>query len=68
MKYSLPVYAKEKVKHSMPHHENERQWSVNNSWLCIMGNLGGDRLQIVITQVLAAFLGKRESKMLPAPS
>jgi hypothetical protein len=33
---------------SMPHHENERQLSINDYWSCIMGHLVGDSLQIVI--------------------
>jgi len=53
---------------TLPHPQNESQWSVNNSWSCILGNLGGDRLQIVINEVLAAIIRKRESEMLPAPS
>jgi len=48
--------------------QNECQRSVNNSWSCILGNLVGDRFQIVINEVLAAFIGKRECKTLPAPS
>jgi len=64
--YWLPLQAKEKVKSSLPHDENERQWSVNDSWSCILGNPGGVMLQIVIYEVLAAFIGKRKSTMLPA--
>ena len=48
--------------------QKERQRSVNDSWSCILGNLGGDRLQIVINEVLAAVIGKRESQTLPGPS
>ena len=48
--------------------QNEHQHSVNDSWLYILGNLGDDRLQIVINIVLVAFIGKRESEMLPALS
>jgi len=48
--------------------QNERQWSINDSWSCILGNLGGDRFQIVINEVLAPFIGKRGSETLPAPS
>ena len=48
--------------------QNERKWSVNNSWSCILRNLRGDRLQIVINTVFAAFVGIRESETLPAPS
>ena len=38
MKYWLPLEAKGKVKRSVPHDENERQWSVNDCWLCNMVN------------------------------
>jgi len=48
--------------------QNECQQSVNNCWLCILDNLGGNRLQIVIKEVLGAFIGNRESETLPAPS
>jgi len=37
--------------------QNEPQRSVNDSWSGIMGNLGGDRLEIVINEVFAAFIG-----------
>jgi len=53
---------------SLPHLENEQQWSVNNSWSCIFGKLGGDRLQIVINGILAASIGKRECETLHASS
>jgi len=56
------------VNCSLPHHENEHQRIVNDSWSCILGNLGGDRLQKVINKVLATFIAKTESGMLPAPS
>ena len=56
------------VTRSLPHHENERQQSVNDSWPHIMGNLVGDRLHIVINELLAAFICKRESEMLSVPS
>jgi len=52
----------------MPHHENERQLSVNDCWSCIMGNLERDRLHIAINRLLAAFIGKSENETLPAPS
>jgi len=51
---------------SQPHVENEHQWSINDCWLCILGNVGGNRLQTVLNKVLAAFIGKRECDMLPA--
>jgi len=48
--------------------QNERQRSVNNSWSCILVNLWGDRLHVVITAVLAAYIGRRDSNTLPASS
>jgi len=48
--------------------QNECQWSVNDTWSFILGHPVGDRLQIVINTVFAAFIGKRESETLPAPS
>jgi len=42
--------------------QNERPRSVNNSCSCILGNLGGDRLQIFKNEVLAAFIGKETVK------
>jgi len=47
---------------------NERQRNINDSWLCILGNLEGKRLQIFINEVLAAFMCKRERETLPASS
>jgi len=52
----------------MPHHENERQRSINDFCSGIMGNLGGNRLHIVINWLLTTFIGKSESETLPAPS
>jgi len=48
--------------------QNERQLSVNDCWTCVLGNLGDDRLEIVINDVLAAFIGERERETLPVPS
>jgi hypothetical protein len=48
--------------------QKERQRSLNDSWSCIVGNLRGDRLRIVISQVLAAFIDKIKSEVLSAPS
>jgi hypothetical protein len=50
------------------HLQNERHWSINNYWSCILGYLGGDRLQIVVPKVLAASIGKTPSETLTAPS
>ena len=53
---------------ALPDPKNERQRSVNDCWSCVLGNLGGDRLDTVIYNVLAAIIAKRESEMLPTPS
>ena len=53
---------------SLPQLENEYQRSVNDYWSCILQYLGGNTLQTVIKAVLAAFIRKRESDMMPAPS
>jgi len=47
--------------------QNERQQSVNDFWSCIIGNLLGDQLRPFINGVLASFMRKRVSLMLPAP-
>jgi hypothetical protein len=56
------------VKQSLPRYENEHHQSVVDSWAGILSNLWGNRLHIVINKVFAAFIGKGESEMLPAPS
>jgi hypothetical protein len=48
--------------------ENQPQWSINDSWSCILDNPGGDSLQIVINEVLAAIIGQEDRVPLPAPS
>ena len=53
---------------TLPHPENERQWSVNDCWSYILGNLEGDRQRSAINVVLAALIAKRESQTLPTPS
>jgi len=52
----------------IPSWQNERQRSINDSWSCVLGNLMGDWLQIVINAVFDAFIGKRDSETLPTPS
>jgi len=54
--------------HSLPHPENKRQRSINDCWSCIIRNLGGDRLDTVINNVLAIFIAKRGSETHPTPS
>jgi len=38
--YWQPIYSKQVERRSLPHPENESQWSVNNWWSCILGDLG----------------------------
>jgi len=59
------LLAKETTPRSSPHSENERQQSVNDCWLRILANLSSDWLHTSIYQILAAFTGKNDSKMLP---
>jgi len=51
----------------LPHVDNERQRSVNDDSSCILGNHTADRLQVVIKESLAAFVGKTDCNTLPAP-
>jgi len=46
--------------------QNERQQSMNDFWICIVGNLGGDWLRPFLNEVLAVFMGQGESDTLPA--
>jgi len=64
--YRPPLSAIQIAIPSLPHLQNERQLSVNDCWSCILGQLGGDRLQTVINGVLATFIGKKETETLPA--
>jgi hypothetical protein len=66
--YLQHLLAKETAPQSSPHCENERQQSVNDFYLCILANLCSDWLHTSIYQILAAFTGKNDSKMLPAAS
>jgi len=39
--YRQPLYSKQVQRRSLPHPENERHWSVDNWWSCILGNRSG---------------------------
>jgi len=67
-KYWLPFLAKIIATCSLSHFENEHQRSVNDFWSCILGNQNADRLQTVITELLAAIIGTTDCDTLPAPS
>jgi len=41
--------------------------NVKDFWSCIIVHLGDDQLQPFINAVLAGFIGKRASHMLPSP-
>jgi hypothetical protein len=43
-------------------YQPERQWSVNDSWSWILGNLKGNKSQIVINERLDAVIGKQKAK------
>jgi hypothetical protein len=45
----------------------ECQCNINDSWFCIMHNLGGDWLWAFLNEVLPGCIPKSESDMLPAP-
>jgi len=68
MRYWLPFEAKTIATSSLPHAENEHQWSINDIWFCILGNLPGDWLQTSINEIVASFSGKNNSYTLPATS
>jgi len=47
--------------------QDQRQRSINNFSSCLLRNLSGDWLKPFLNEVLATFIGKRASDMLPAP-
>ena len=47
-----PFHLKQCLTHKLPHYETERQWSVNNIWTCILGNLGFTWMNQLITELL----------------
>jgi len=53
-----PLYSKQVERRSLPHPGNERQWSVNNWWCCILGDLSGAWSHVSINKWLAAFMSK----------
>jgi len=61
------LVAKETATRSSPLSENERQWSVNNLRLCKYGNYTVLWSLLGIIDVLAAFIGQRDSNTVIAP-
>jgi len=53
-----PFHLKQCMTHMLPHHETERQWSVNNIWSCILGIQGITRINELRTKLSTAFIAK----------
>jgi hypothetical protein len=66
IKYWQPLQTSTTASYSLSHPENECQLSVNDFWLCIVGNLCSIVLQTNIYALLAPFIGKNNSEMLHA--
>jgi len=56
--YWQPSYCKQVERRSLPHPENECQWSVNNGWSCVLGNLSGTWSHVSMNNWLAAVMSK----------
>jgi hypothetical protein len=61
------LLVKETATWSSPHSGNERQHSVNDLWLCKYGNYTVLWSLLGIINVLAAFIGNRDSTTVIAP-
>jgi len=59
--YRPPLWAIMLVTISLPPPKNERQWSINDFWLCILDNLRATERRQPIILSSAAFMGKRSS-------
>jgi hypothetical protein len=57
-KWWQPVQWKQCMTHTLPHHETERQRSINNIWSCILGNHGFVCIGAPITELLTASIAK----------
>jgi len=55
-----PFQPKQWMIYSLPHHENECQWSVNNLWACVLGSQAIAWTYELITELLTAFIGKNK--------
>jgi len=64
--YWLPLWSETWKIHSLTHPENESQRRVNDFWSCILGNLSGDWIKMIINKTKATFKPKKESDTLPA--
>lgn len=66
--YLPPLVTKTIETQSLPHHENEREWGINDVWSCIMGKLAGYLLHTLIDDVLVAVRGQKSTETLLALS
>jgi hypothetical protein len=48
------------MTNTIPHHETERQRSVNNIWSCILDNQGVMRIATLITELLTASIAEMQ--------
>jgi len=58
IQYWHPLLAKTKAKCSLPHPENECQWSVTSFSCCIFGNQGIAQIFAFITDLLTVLISK----------
>jgi len=68
IRYWHPLVGTTTATCSLLHHENERQWSVNDFKLHILGNLFSNWLLTSMYEILTAFTGKNNSDMVSAAS
>jgi len=53
-----PFHLKQRMTHELPHHETERQRSVENIGSCILGNRGFTWMNQLITELSTALIAK----------
>ena len=56
--HQLPLWAKILVTITLQAQKNQRQWSVNDFWSCILGNPRAKEQRYSIINLSAAFMGK----------
>ena len=56
MMFRRTVQAKQCMRSLLPYHENERQWSVNSFWSCILGEQGIIQIFKLITELSTALI------------
>jgi len=53
-----PFQSTQCIMYTLPHQENQCQWSVNNFWSCQLGIQGIAQIYELITELLTAIIGK----------